>query len=64
MPQSLIDEFTDQRQAGQPFGKALKNAIFQAKTAVLDLEFGEGQKKKKFRLWKVRMRDKDDNEPV
>jgi potassium channel subfamily K, other eukaryote len=64
MPQSLIDEFTEQRQAGQPFGKALKNAIFQAKPAVLDLEFGEGQKKEKFRLWKVRMRDKDDNEPV
>jgi len=64
MPQSLIDEFTDRRQAGQPFGKAIKNAIFQAKPAVLDLEFGEGQKKKRFRLWKVRMRDKDDDEPV
>lgn len=64
MPQSLIDEFMDRRQAGQPFGTALKNAIFQAKPAVLDLEFGEGQEKKKFRLWKVRMRGKDDDEPV
>lgn len=64
MPQSLIDEFTDRRQAGQPFGTALKNAIFQAKPTALDLEFGEGQKKKRFRLWKVRMRGKDDDEPV
>ena len=64
MPQSLIDEFTDRKQAGQPFGKALKNAIFQAKPADLDLEFGEGQKKKIFKLWKVRMRGKDDDEPV
>ncbi|ORY11072.1 hypothetical protein BCR34DRAFT_614864 [Clohesyomyces aquaticus] len=59
---SLLEEFSERRGIGQPFGKALKNAIFQAESTLLDLEDGGG--KEKFKLFKVRMRGRHDDDPV
>jgi potassium channel subfamily K, other eukaryote len=59
---SLLDEFSGRREAGQGFGKSLKNAIFQAKSSLLDLD--DDRKKPKFKLWKVHMRSRHDEDPV
>jgi hypothetical protein len=63
MPDTLINEFIARRQAGEPFGQSLKEAVFQAKTgdggpAFLDPDAGEP-----FKLWKINMRPVDDDEP-
>lgn len=63
MPDSLVNEFARRRKEGQAFGKSLKNAIFQAKPALLD-DLEGGEKKKKFKLWKVNMRNVEDDQPV
>lgn len=63
MPQSLVHEFIDQRASGQKFGSSLKEAIFQAKPP--DLEVGDVENAKpKFKLWKIRMRDLHDDDPI
>ena len=62
MPQSLVNEFFERRQSGDPFRLSLKEAVFQAKSSI-----GPGQEDpnaKKFQLWKVHMRDIVDDEAV
>jgi potassium channel subfamily K len=63
MPQSLVHEFLDQKAAGNPLGRSLKEAIFQAKPP-LDIEEGQIDDVPKFQLWKVRMRAVNDEEPL
>jgi potassium channel subfamily K len=62
MPQSLVNEFLAQKAAGNPVRYSLKEAIFQAKPP--DLEAGQVDDKPKFKLWKIRMRPVDDDEPL
>jgi potassium channel subfamily K len=62
MPQSLVHEFLSQKAAGNPLGQSLKEAIFQAQPP--DIEEGYGEDVPKFKLWKVRLRPKNDDEPV
>jgi hypothetical protein len=62
MPQSLVHEFLSQKAAGNPLRHSLKEAIFQAQPP--DIEEGYGDDGPKFQLWKVRLRPKNDDEPV
>jgi len=62
MPQSLVHEFLAQKAAGNPVRHSLKEAIFQAKPP--DIEAGLVEDIPKFKLWKVRMRPKSDDELV
>lgn len=60
MPQSLVNEFFSQREAGNPLRRSVKEAIFQAKPP--DIEEGEVDDVPKFKLWKVQMRGLNDDE--
>jgi potassium channel subfamily K len=62
MPQSLVHEFLSQKAAGNPLRQSLKEAIFQAQPP--DIEAGQAEDGPKFKLWKVRLRPKNDDEPV
>jgi hypothetical protein len=62
MPQTLVNEFIERRKSGEPFGTSFKEAAFQAKSGI-----GAAQEDiygKKFKLWKVHMRDVKDDDPV
>ena len=59
---SLLEEFADRRESGQGFGKSFKNALFQAKTSLLDID--DEEKGQKFKLLKIRMRGRHDDDPV
>ncbi|KAF2418249.1 voltage-gated potassium channel [Tothia fuscella] len=61
-PRSLVHDFLERKSAGEPLGKSLKNAVFQARPP--DIEAGECDEVPKFKLWKIRMRPKEDDEPL
>jgi hypothetical protein len=65
MPDSLVNEFFNQRDAGEPFRKSLKNAVFQAKSRIGDAQnYEDPEAGPKFQLWKIDMRGLDDDDPV
>jgi hypothetical protein len=63
MPQSLVNEFFDRRQQGDKFASALKKAVFQAKTTIGYVPDDE-EKAKRFKLFKVEMRSRMDDDPM
>jgi hypothetical protein len=63
MPQSLVNEFFDRRQQGDKLGTALRKAVFQAKTSIGYVPDDE-EKARRFKLFKVEMRGRMDDDPM
>lgn len=64
MPDSLINEFINRRQAGESFRSSLKESIFQAKSSIGEEHaFPDPEAGPPFKLWKIHMRPVDDDEP-
>ncbi|KAF1997791.1 voltage-gated potassium channel [Amniculicola lignicola CBS 123094] len=59
---SLLDEFTSRRESGQSLGRSLKNAMFQAQSNLLGID--DEEREGGFKLWKVHMRGRSDDDPV
>ncbi len=63
MPQSLVNEFIERREEGDKFRTALNKAIFQANTSIGYVPDDE-EKGKQFKLFKMEMRGRMDDDPM